>query len=104
MEEDKVQQSRRDQDEQATAGRASILGIQYLDSRPFEATIMLANGVLDIPTMRQNRLVPLIVGDEGQPWQFGITTQTPQSYIRDLTQQYNNVGHNIRFFLISYSG
>lgn len=104
MEEDKVQQSRRDQDEQATAGRASILGFQYLDSRTFEVTITLANGVLDIPTMRQNRLVPLIVGNEGQPWQFGITTQTPQSCVRDLTQQYNNAGHNIKFFLISYSG
>lgn len=104
MEEDKVQQNRRDQDEQATAGRATILGTQYLDTRPFEATIILANGVLDIPTMRLNRIVPLTVGNEGQPWQFGMTTQTPESYVRELTLQYNNAGHSIKFYLISYSG
>lgn len=104
MEEDKVQQNRRDQDEQATAQRATILGIKYLDIRPFEATVTLANGVLDIPTMHQNRLVPLVVGNEGRPWQFGITTQTPQSFIRDLAKQYNDAGHNINFSLISYSG
>jgi len=104
MEEDKVQQDRRNQDEQATAGRASILGVQYLDTRPFEATIELANGILDVPTMRQNRLVPLLAGNEAQVWQFGITTQTPQSFIRDLTQQYSDVGHSVKFFLISYSG
>lgn len=104
MEEDKVQKNRRDQDEQATAGRASILGVQYLDTRPFEATIALANGILDIPTMRQNRLVPLLAGNEAQLWQFGMTTQTPQSFIRDLTKQYSDVGHSVKFFLISYSG
>lgn len=104
MEEDKVQRDRRDQDEKATAERATILGVQYLDTRSFEATIELANGILDVPTMRQNRLVPLLAGNEAQVWQFGITTQTPQSYIRDLTQQYNNVGHSVKFFLISYSG
>ena len=104
MEEDKVQKNRRDQDEQATAGRATILGTQYLDTRPFEATIVLANGVLDVATMRLNRIVPLTIGNEAQPWQFGMTTQTPESYIRELTLQYNNVGHSIKFYLISYSG
>lgn len=104
MEEDKVQRDRRDQDEKATAERATILGVQYLDTRSFEATIELASDILDVPTMRQNHLVPLLAGNEAQVWQFGITTQTPQSYIRDLTQQYNNVGHSVKFFLISYSG
>ncbi len=104
MEEDKVQQNRREQDEQATSQRAAILGVQYLDTRPIEATIGLVNGVLDVPTMHQNRLVPLVAGNGGQPWQFGITTQTPQSFIRDMTKQYNDAGHNINFLLISYSG
>ena len=55
--------------------------------------------------MYQNRIVPLVAGVEGQglPWQFGATTQTPQSFIRDLTKKYNDVGHNIKFFLISNS-
>ncbi len=104
MDEDKIQQNRREADEQATAQRAAILGIKYLDTRQIENTIELAQNVLDIPLMHQNRLVPLVVGNEGQAWQFGATTQTPQSYIRELTQQYNSIGHNIQFFLISNSG
>lgn len=104
MEEDKIQQSRRDQDEQATAQRAAILGVEYLDTRSIESTIALASGVLDISTMHQNRLVPLVVGNDGQPWLFGMTTQTPQSFIRELSRQYNDAGHNIKFVLISAGG
>ena len=103
MDEDKIQQNRREADEQATAQRAAILGIKYLDTRQIENTLPLAQNILDIPTMHQNRLVPLMGGNEGQAWQFGATTQTPQSYIRELTQQYNVAGHNIQFFLISNS-
>ena len=90
MDEDKIQRDRRDQDEQATAQRAVILGLPYLDTRAFEQHIALVNGVIDIPTMRQNRLVPLIAGDDSQPWRFGITTQTPQTFVSDLTKKYNN--------------
>jgi len=104
MDEDKIQQDRREQDEQATSQRAAILGIQYLDTRSIEATIALIKDVLGIPLMHQNRIVPLVAGTDGIPWQFGITTQTPQSYVRDLTKEYNDAGHNIRFFLISNSG
>lgn len=104
MNEDKIQQNRREQDEQATAQRAVILGIQYLDTRPIEDTIALANNVVDISLMHQNRFVPLVVSNEGQIWQFGATTQTPQSFIRDITKQYNDIGRSIQFFLISNSG
>lgn len=105
MDEEKVQQNRRAQDEQATSRSASVLGIQYLDTRSIENTITLANGVMDVPTMRQNRMVPLVVGNNrGQAWQFGITTQTPQSFVRDLTKKYNDEGHTIGFFIISNSG
>ncbi|MFZ2125642.1 MAG: ATPase, T2SS/T4P/T4SS family [Candidatus Saccharimonadales bacterium] len=105
MNEDKVQDNRRESDEQATAQRAAILGIKYLDTRSFEATMSLVNNLLEISTMHQNRIVPLQAGNEGgQAWQFGATTQTPQSYIRDLTNQYSSVGHNIQIFLISGSG
>jgi len=104
MNEDKIQKERREQDEQATSQRAAILGIQYLDTRPIEATLGLLKDVLEIPLMHQNRIVPLIAGNDGTPWQFGITTQTPQSYVRDLTKEYNDAGHNIKFYLISNSG
>lgn len=104
MEEDKIQTIRRDQDEQATAQRAAILGVTYLDTRPIEDTLPLATGVLDIAVMHQNRLLPLIGGSESQTWQFGITTQTPQSYILELAKQYNDVGKSIQFFLISTNG
>ena len=104
MDEDKVQQNRREADEQATAQRAAILGIKYLDTRPIENTTPLVKDIIEISVMHQNRLVPLLAGNEAQPWQFGVTTQTPQSFIRDLTQQYTSVGHGIQFFLISNSG
>lgn len=104
MDEDKVQQNRRETDEQATAQRAAILGIKYLDTRQFENTLPLANNVLEISVMHQNRIVPLFIGNEAQPWQFGATTQTPQSFLRDISQQYTSVGHSVQFFLISNSG
>ena len=104
MDEDKIQQNRREQDEQSTAQRAAILGIKYLDTRPIESTILLANGVIDVAAMHQNRIVPLVVGNEGQAWQFGATTQTPQSFIGELTQKYNDIGRSIKFFLISNTG
>ena len=103
MDEDKVQAERRDQDEKSTAQRAGILGIPYLDTRPFENTIVLAEGVLSIDVMHQNHIIPLISGNNVQPWRFGITTQTPQSYIGELTRQYNENGRNANFFLISLS-
>lgn len=104
MDEEKIQQARREQDEQSTVQRAAILGIKYMDTRPIEDTIELAKDVIDVATMYQNRIVPLVVGKEGQAWEFGATTQTPQSFISDLTKQYNEAGQNILFYLISNSG
>jgi len=104
MDKDKIQQNHREQEEQATLQRAAILSIKYLDTRPIEDTIPLVDDVIDKATMHQNRLVPLIGGDEGKAWRFGVTTQTPQSYIRELTKQYNNTGLIADFFLISDSG
>ena len=104
MDEDKVQKEHREQDEQSTAQRAAILGISYLDTRSIENTIPLAKDVLEISVMHKNRIVPLISGNDSLTWQFGITTQTPQSYIREITVQYNDAGRNVQFFLISNSG
>jgi type II secretory ATPase GspE/PulE/Tfp pilus assembly ATPase PilB-like protein len=103
MDEDRIQQNRRDQDEKATQERAAILGISYFDARDIEETLPLAHDVLDIAIMHQNRIVPLVAGSEAEAWRFGVTTQTPQSFIRDLTKEYNDKGKNIQFFLVSNS-
>jgi type II secretory ATPase GspE/PulE/Tfp pilus assembly ATPase PilB-like protein len=103
MDESKIQHNRREQDENATRERAAILGIQYFDTREVENTLGLVNNVIDADTMHKNRIVPLMGGSESDPWRFGVTTQTPQSFIRDLTKEYNDQGKNIQFFLISTS-
>lgn len=103
MDEDKIQQRRRDLDEKATQERAAILGLQYLDTRELEGTLPLAEGILDIQDMYKGRLVPLIAGNESEPFRFGVTSQTPQSLIRQTEQQYNDTGRNIQFLLISQS-
>ena len=103
MDEDKIQQRRRDQDEKSTQERAAILGLQYLDTREIEDTLPLASGVLDIQDMYKGRLVPLVAGNESDPFRFGVTSQTPQSLIRQTEQQYNDNGRNVQFLLISQS-
>lgn len=103
MNEDKIQQNRREQDEKATQERAAILGISYFDSREVEDSLPLARDVLDISIMYQSRVVPLVVGNDGEAWRFGVTTQTPQSFIRELTKDYNDKGKSVQFFLISNS-
>lgn len=104
MDEDKLQKDRRQHEEQSASQRAAILGIAYLDTRSIEDTIPLTKNVLDVSKMHKNRIIPLITGSESVAWQFGITTQTPQSFIQDLTKQYNDVGRRSQIFLISGSG
>ncbi len=104
MNEDDIQRKRRDQDEQSTVQRAAILGLQYLDSRSVESSLQLVDGVLDIETMHRNRIVPLVKGDSETVYQFGVTTQTPQSLLQSMKRDYNERGDNIQFFLISLGG
>ncbi|HWT39963.1 MAG TPA: GspE/PulE family protein [Dongiaceae bacterium] len=104
MDEDRIQQQAREQDEQSTQRRAAILGIAYLDTRPIENELALLEGVLDVETMHKNRIIPLIAGTDAEPWQFGITTQTPQSLLRELADKYAAQAQNTTYFLISQSG
>ncbi len=104
MDEEKIQQNRREQDERSTKERAAILGLQYFDMRDTETSLVLAKDILDIVDMHKNRIVPLVAGNEGEPWSFGVTTQTPQSYVRELTKSYNDSGKSIKMYLISTSG
>ena len=48
MDEDRIQQHRREEDEKSTQKRAAILGLQYLDTREIEQTLPLTSGILEI--------------------------------------------------------
>ena len=104
MDEDRIQQQRRDQDEDATRKRAAILGLQYLDTREFEQTIPLIRDILTIEEMYSGHIVPLAINPDEQSYRFGITSQTPQSLVAAMTSNYREQGIIARFFLISASG
>ncbi|MDX2775868.1 GspE/PulE family protein [Streptomyces caniscabiei] len=104
MDEDKIQQRRREQDEKATQQRAAILGLQYLDTREVEGTLPLTQGVLTNDQMYKGYIVPLAAGGGDQPYRFGVTSQTPQSLIRNMEQSYSERGEATQFLLISNSG
>jgi type II secretory ATPase GspE/PulE/Tfp pilus assembly ATPase PilB-like protein len=105
MDEQRIQQARRDTDEAATEKRASILGMQYLDTREIEESLPLAKSQdISIIEMHRQMMVPLMDGDETHPFRVGVTSQTPQSVIRELEQRYTDNHQGIQFLLISKSG
>lgn len=99
----RTQQERRESDEVATARRASILGFRYLDLRPLERDLELYKDIFTIDEMRSNQIVPLALGEGRAPFQFGITSRTPQSFIAKTRQSYSDDGKNVVFVLISES-
>ena len=103
MNEDEIQAKRRESDEQATKQRAAILGMQYLDLRHLEDDLPLVSDVMDIDDMHRTKILPLVRGDDETVFQFGATTQTPQSAVQKMTREYNDEGKNIQFMLISNS-
>ncbi|MEO7904665.1 MAG: ATPase, T2SS/T4P/T4SS family, partial [Candidatus Saccharimonadales bacterium] len=103
MDEDKIQQHRREQDEKSTMQRAAILGLQYLDTRDIEQQLPLVEGLMTVPDMYKGYMVPLVVGGGAEPYRFGVTSQTPQSLIHSTAKQYNDRGDMIQFSLISGS-
>lgn len=104
MNEDDIQQRRREQDERSTQQRGALLGLPYLDSREFEETIGLEKDIMSIDQMHRDKMVPLVRGDDDHTYQFGITTQTPQSVIEKMRREYNDRGDTAHFSLISLSG
>jgi len=104
MEEDKIQQRRREQDEKATQQRAAILGLQYLDTREVEESLPLTQGILEVQDMYKGHIVPLTAGGGSEPFRFGVTSQTPQSLIRGMEADYSEHGSMTQFLLISTSG
>ena len=103
MDENEIQRKRRDNEEQATAARAKVLGLPYLDTRDFEDSIRLVDNLLDISTMHQSLVVPLAKGGGEEHYQFLVTSQTPSSFITKLRQEYMDEGERTDFFLISKS-
>lgn len=103
MDEDKIQQRRRDQEEDATRKRASILGLQYLDTREFESDLPLLRDVLANEEMHEGRIVPLMIEDNTQAYRFGVTSLTPQSVLSRMNSEYRDEGKITQFFLISDS-
>lgn len=104
MDEHKIQLERRAQEEASTRERSAILGLQYLDTRDIEGTLGLIKNVLSIQDMYQMKIVPLALGDESTAFQFGITTQTPQSQVNRLKQAYMDQGLLAEVYLLSDSG
>lgn len=103
MREDEIQQRRRDNEELATAGRARILGLPYLDTRAFENNIGLVPDLLDVQDMHRNFMIPLQRGGGEEHYQFMVTSQTPRSVIEKMRQEYSDEGERVDFFLISGS-
>lgn len=103
MDEEKIQQHRREQEEKATQQRAAILGLQYLDTRDIEATLPLTQGILTVSDMYKGYIIPLMTGGGSEPYRFGVTSQTPQSLIRKMESEYSDRGENTQFVLISGS-
>ena len=103
MDEWEIQQKRRENEEQATANRARILGLPYLDTRDFENDLPLVNGMLNVQEMHQNYILPLHKGGAEDHFQFMVTSQTPRSLIQQMRQEYTNKGEKVDFFLISGS-
>ena len=103
MDENEIQLKRRENEEQATRGRARILGLPYLDTRSFENEIPLTDGLITIPEMHQNFILPLQKGGEEDHFQFMVTSQTPRTLIEKMRQEYSDKGERVDFFLISNS-
>lgn len=103
MNEDDTQRKRRQNDENATEQRSRILGLPYLDTRDFENTIPLVDGLLDTSEMHQSFIIPLQRGGGDEHYQFMVTSQTPRSVIEAMRREYSDRGDRIDFFLISNS-
>ena len=93
----------REVDENSTAKRASILGVEYLDLRDKDATLPLIKDVMEIPEMYRYRMVPLQKGDYTHPTIYGITLSTPESQLRELNQRAEKNSESVSYRLISDS-
>lgn len=104
MDEAQIQAERRDNEEKATMQRAQVLGLRYFDLRTVEDTTPLYEKLLTVEEIRKNQIIPLVEGKDRVPYQFGITSRTPESFINRMRKEYEENGKNILFLLISETG
>ena len=103
MNENEIQQKRRDNEERSTMERARILGLPYLDTRNFENELSLVPNLLDVQQMHRDFIIPLQKGGGEEHYQFMVTSQTPRTLIEKMRRDYNDSGERVDFFLISNS-
>ncbi len=103
MNEQELQQKRRENEERATLERARILRLPYLDARMFENEIPLVRDMLTIEEMHKNYMLPLQKGGDEEHYQYLVTSQTPRTVIEKIRQDLTEQGERVDFFLISGS-
>ncbi len=103
MNENEIQERRRDNEERATEERARVLGLPYLDTRSFEYNSPLIENLVSVEDMHRNYVIPLHWGGEEENYQFMVTSQTPRTVIENMRRRYNDEGEKVDFFLISGS-
>lgn len=101
---DNSQERYRDEEEKNTQQRAAILGLRYIDTRGVAEASELATGIMELPVMYANKIVPLRRGNEEQSYVFGATSSTPQSFIDQLKKDYISRSLIADVVLISIGG
>ena len=103
MDEQEIQKKRRVNEENATASRARVLGLPYLDTRRFENDLPLVKDLLTKEEMHRDHILPLQKGNDIDHFQFMVTSQTPRSVLEGIKNKYQGGGERVDFFLISDS-
>lgn len=92
----------RDSEEQNTQQRATMLGLQYFDSRELKSDSQLYPGLLSIQEMYQGHILPLSDNGEEAPLVFAITINTPQQLLRQIRERFE--GRLVQFVVMSNTG
>lgn len=104
MTDEDQQQRFRDQEEQNTQKRATLLGLRYFDTRGLATSTPLVQNVLTTEEMYSGKMVPLKGGGEEESYLFGITAATPQSIMQSMKTRYTEEGKVADVVLISLLG
>src|SRR5947209_7767394 len=91
-------QEGRAQEEQITARRASVLGLDFIDTSKIQK--QLFKNVLPVAELKQLRVIPLVADDHNI--HFGITTNTSQQTLTKLRARFTD--QRLSFSIISETG
>lgn len=104
MNDEKQQAQFRAQEERSTSERAQILGMSYLDTRGMAENAELVADALTIDQMYQQKVVPLRAGTDEHSAVFGVTSSTPQSFLKAIENDFSGKSSVVEFVMISMSG